>query len=72
MSIRPILHLWLCLQTRIATADQRDRGQTTAEYALVVLGAATVAMLLIAWAADTGKITTLLNKVVNTVSDRIA
>lgn len=43
----PVLWLWCRIQSRIATGE---RGQTTAEYALVVLGAATVAMLLIAWA----------------------
>ncbi|MDW3220646.1 MAG: DUF4244 domain-containing protein [Acidimicrobiales bacterium] len=65
----PVLWLWCRIQSRIATGE---RGQTTAEYALVVLGAATVAMLLIAWATDTGKVATLLNKVVASVSDRIA
>ena len=48
-----------------------DRGQATAEYALVVLGAAAVAMLLIAWATSTGKMSTLLNKVVDSVAGRI-
>lgn len=41
----------------------RERGQTTAEYALVLLGAATVATLLIAWAASSGKIDALFNRV---------
>ncbi|GJM38945.1 MAG: hypothetical protein DHS20C19_23120 [Acidimicrobiales bacterium] len=68
-TFHPMLRLWCRIQSRIATGE---RGQTTAEYALVVLGAATVAMLLIAWATDTGKVATLLNKVVTSVSDRIA
>ncbi|MEM7141277.1 MAG: DUF4244 domain-containing protein [Actinomycetota bacterium] len=63
-----VIRLWLELRGRV----DDDRGQTTAEYALVVLGAATVAMLLIAWATDTGKVSTLLNKVVDSVGDRIA
>ena len=50
---------------------RNDCGQATAEYALVVLGAAAVAMLLIAWATSTGKVSTLLNKVVDSVEDRI-
>lgn len=67
-----ITWLW-CRSLSHATPSRRgDRGQTTAEYALVVIGAATVAMLLIAWATDTGKVSTLLNKVVESVSDRIA
>lgn len=67
----PTVRLGAWLQARLATRGRGDRGQTTAEYALVVIGAATVAMLLIAWATDTGKVSTLLNKVVESVSDRI-
>lgn len=48
-----------------------DRGQTTAEYALVIIGAAAVALLLLAWATDTGKISDLLNKIVSTVADMV-
>ena len=48
-----------------------DRGQTTAEYALVIIGAAAVAMLLLAWATGTGKITDLLDKVVGAVADLV-
>ena len=69
--IHPTVRLGAWLQARLAARGRSDRGQTTAEYALVVIGAATVAMLLIAWATDTGKVSTLLNKVVESVSDRI-
>lgn len=34
----------------------RDCGQTTAEYALVLLGAAAIALLVVAWAADTSPV----------------
>lgn len=44
-----------------------DRGQSTAEYALVLLGAAGVALLLVAWATKTGKVTRLLNSVIDRV-----
>ena len=40
-----------------------DRGQTTAEYALVLLGAGAIAMLLLAWATETNRITSLLDTV---------
>ncbi len=46
---------------------RRDRGQTTAEYALVLLGAATVALVLVAWAAKSGTISALLDAVVNAI-----
>ena len=40
-----------------------ERGQATAEYALVLLGAAAIAMLLLAWAAKTNRIGSLLDTV---------
>ena len=48
-----------------------DRGQSTAEYALVLLGAAGVAMLLMAWATKTDKVTRLLNSVIDTLLDQV-
>ncbi|MGH9244776.1 MAG: DUF4244 domain-containing protein [Acidimicrobiales bacterium] len=44
-----------------------DSGQTTSEYALVTLGAAAVALLVAAWAGRTGKISELLDAVVDRV-----
>ena len=49
-----------------------DRGQSTAEYALVLLGAAGVALLLIAWATKTDKVTRLLNGVIDRVLDQVS
>jgi len=40
-----------------------ESGQTTAEYALVILGAAAVAGALIAWAGGTSVIKNFFNKV---------
>lgn len=48
-----------------------DRGQSTAEYALVLLGAAGVAMLLVTWATKTDKVTRLLNSVLDRVLDKV-
>jgi hypothetical protein len=48
-----------------------DRGQATAEYALVLLGAAAVAVLLMSWAARSGKIGELLNTVFETVTRKV-
>lgn len=48
-----------------------DRAQATAEYALVLLGAASVALLLIAWAAKSGKINRLLDAVVNRIVEQV-
>ncbi|MCQ3813724.1 MAG: DUF4244 domain-containing protein [Acidimicrobiia bacterium] len=57
-------------ETKLRLED--DRGQATAEYALVLLGAATVAMILIAWATSTGKISSLLNRIVDSIADRVS
>ena len=43
-----------------------DRGQTTAEYALVLLGAAAIALLLVAWATGSG-----IDQLFNAVFDRL-
>lgn len=48
-----------------------DAGQTTVEYALVVLGAATVALLVLAWASGSGRIGALLDAVFNQVIGQV-
>jgi hypothetical protein len=59
--LRPLatLHAWLVIRSA------RDEGQATAEYALVLLGAAAIALLLGGWAAKTGKVGSLLNAIVD-------
>lgn len=42
----------------------REAGQTTAEYALVILGSAAIATLLLTWASKSGGITKLFDMVV--------
>ncbi|MEO7572248.1 MAG: DUF4244 domain-containing protein [Acidimicrobiales bacterium] len=59
--------LALATTDRIRRRLVDDRGQSTAEYALVLLGAAAVALLLVAWATKTDKITKLLNAVLDSV-----
>ncbi len=68
------LHLWAAGTGRAALVrlHRDDRGQSTAEYALVLLGAATVAMLLVAWASKTDKIGDLLDGVVDEVLDKVS
>ncbi len=51
-----------------------DRGQATTEYALVLLAAAMVALLVIAWASAGGgaaRISRLFNRVIDAVIDRV-
>lgn len=56
------------------TPAVRDRGQATTEYALVMLGAAAIAVLIIAWATaggGAGKIGRLFDRVIDAVLDKI-
>ncbi|MGQ0743452.1 MAG: DUF4244 domain-containing protein [Acidimicrobiales bacterium] len=53
---------------RLSLAGQR--GQATAEYALVLLGAAAVALLVVAWATKTDLIGDLLDSVMKSITDQ--
>jgi uncharacterized protein DUF4244 len=67
MSLFIRIHTWL--------AARGDRGQATAEYALVMVGAAAVALLLISWATAGGgavRIGHLFEKVVAAVAKRVS
>lgn len=60
------VHAWLL--------TRNDHGQATAEYALVLLGAALVALLLVAWATGgggAGKIGRLLDRVIDAITSRV-
>ncbi len=57
------LRLRLRARLRLSPCSRADAGQTTAEYALVLLGAASLALLLIAWAAQTGRIGALFDTI---------
>lgn len=62
------LHGW-CL-----TGDDHDRGQATTEYALVMLGAAVIALLVVGWATSgggAGKIGHLFDRVIDAVTSKL-
>lgn len=66
------LHSWLAgIWRRLCRAAAVDTGQATAEYALVLLGAAAVALLLVGWAARSGKVTQLLDGVIDKILEQI-
>lgn len=56
------LRLLLTLNSWLARHGS-ERGQATAEYALILLGAAAVAMLLVSWVTKTNRISNLLDAV---------
>ena len=70
-----MLHLFVAIQVAFVTSSpsrgRGDRGQATAEYALVLLGAAAVALLLLAWAMKSGKVTALLDTVVDKILSQL-
>lgn len=60
------------LAGRVMAAGQqgfaREDGQTTAEYALVILAAAAVAVVLIAWAKSSGKLPAFFDKIIDDIT----
>ncbi len=53
---------------------ERDRGQATTEYALVMLGAAVIALLVVGWATSgggAGKIGNLFDRVLDAVTGKL-
>jgi Flp pilus assembly pilin Flp len=52
----------------VGSALRRDEGQTTAEYALVILAAAAIAVVLIAWARSSGKLPDFFNNIIDQVA----
>jgi hypothetical protein len=67
-----LLSLFVRLTTRLTSRLRAgERGQTTAEYALVLLGAASIALLLAVWARDTDRLGRLLDAVVDTVIEMV-
>ncbi|CAN5516224.1 hypothetical protein BH24ACT7_BH24ACT7_09030 [soil metagenome] len=49
----------------------RERGQATAEYALVIVAAAAIALALILWATSTGALESFFDSVVAKVSSYV-
>jgi Flp pilus assembly pilin Flp len=52
----------------LGSAFRREEGQTTAEYALVILAAAAIAVVLIAWARSSGKLPDFFNNIIDQVA----
>ncbi len=51
------------------TTMAREEGQTTAEYALVILAAAAIAVVLIVWARSSGKLPAFFDKIIDSITN---
>lgn len=66
-----------CLLFFVTSAGRRrlerrgQQGQASAEYALVLLGAAAVALLVVAWATRTNRVGRLLDAVLDQLLSRV-
>jgi Flp pilus assembly pilin Flp len=65
--------LWLFVRLRgwfsLRSSSRSERGQTTAEYALVILAAAAIAIVLIAWARSSGKLPAFFDKIIDDITN---
>lgn len=68
--VRRAVRAWRSLLT-VGPSWPTERGQGTVEYALVLLGAAAVALLLVAWVARTDLVGRLFDTVVGKVLGRV-
>jgi Flp pilus assembly pilin Flp len=66
------LYLYVALRSAVARRARRDEhGQASAEYALVLLGAAGVALLVMTWAKQTDRVAGLLDTVFDHLLGRV-
>jgi Flp pilus assembly pilin Flp len=63
-----VLERYVRITTWLGARWTRQEGQTTAEYALVILAAAAVALVLIAWARSSGKLPAFFDKIIDDIS----
>lgn len=79
LTLMLFVHAHTALLSATSATDQRlsrndDRGQATTEYALVLLAAALVGLMVVAWATAGGgaqRISRLFNGVIDAVIDRV-
>jgi Flp pilus assembly pilin Flp len=76
ISIQLYVQLHVTLAAFLQGARRRvapdERGQASAEYALVLLGAAAVALLIVAWATQTDLVEKLLDKVLKAITGKVS
>lgn len=67
-----MLAIYVFVASAVAARTRTDeRGQASAEYALVLLGAAAVALLIVAWATKSDLIGKLFDTVLKTITGKV-
>ncbi|MBV9283231.1 MAG: DUF4244 domain-containing protein, partial [Acidimicrobiia bacterium] len=61
----------LSAQPLLTRVRHEERGQATAEYALVLLGPAAVALLVVGWATHTDLVGKLLDSVMSNLTGKV-
>lgn len=67
--MQTLQNIYYTLVIRLQNKD--DKGQSTAEYSLVILGAAAIALLLLTWASGSGSIGNLFESVIAKVTSNV-
>jgi hypothetical protein len=65
-----VLRLYVHVRSALIHALSRIRsehGQSTAEYALVILAAAAIALVLLAWARSSGKLPAFFDSIIDRI-----
>jgi Flp pilus assembly pilin Flp len=65
------LYFYISARTMLSRLRHDERGQATAEYALVLLGAAAVALLIVGWATHTNLVGKLLDAVMSNLTGKV-
>ena len=63
--------LYLSLHALFHRVRHDERGQASAEYALVLLGASAVALLIVGWATKTNLVGQLLDTVLKNLTGKV-
>ena len=64
-------HLTRAVEASTRRPARDEQGQTSAEYALVLLGAAAIALLIVAWATKSDLIGKLFDAVVEAITGKV-
>jgi hypothetical protein len=69
LQVLAMRHVVPALSVLVGRGRSREEGQTTAEYALVILAAAAVAIVLIAWARSSGKLPAFFDHIIDEITN---